>query len=239
MRVVRLVVGIAFVLVVSGCTQEGQANQGTQVASPARSPLPPVSSPSVVPAPDVIDDSAADAPTMIVVRSFGLEVVDSSGGAVATVGYFDAVEGVVEALTHAVGEPPNVDRYPGNLEQSPGTSFTWDGLTVLDSDVTAQHPVTPEWSVLVVGDRAGALPVSTADVVAVGLPQAQVEARVPGALIVPAGDQHDQLWGFTEETRAGYSSTSGDSITHSVCVSLQGPPFVVTSLSAPSINRSN
>lgn len=208
---------IVLVAMLSGCAQPDLPTE------PAPKPLPV--SPSADPDPS---------PAAVIVRALALDLVDTDGEILTSVSYYDPVARVVDGLTQATGTAPSVSEYADDSGRGPGVSYKWDGLKVLDIEQPAVMPETPEWSVVVTGATTGHLSVSTADMVAVGLSRAEVDALVPGALGVPAeGSEETYAFGEAEVTRVGVSTGSGDMVSHRVLFALKGSPLAVVEIVAP------
>lgn len=225
-----IALSIVVVAMLSGCAQL-DASPGPSQGSSNSSNSSPESVPSAESAPAAAPEVASD----IFVRAVGLDVVDTDGDVLVSVSYYDSISQIVDGISDATGVAPVVEGYADGLhDQGPGTSYQWDGLTVLDSDRPAAIPETPEWSVSVTGPTAGELSVSTADMVSVGHSRTEFEALAPGALFVlPDGD--DATYGFAESevTRIGASSGSGDMVSHRVFFTLEGSPLALVKISAP------
>lgn len=192
-------------------------------------------SPAAGPAPAANEQAPSDPPaaaTAILVRSGGLQIVDSAGDVLETVTYFDPIAGVVAVLSTATGSDPVVEKHSGGTESSPGTSYVWDGLLLNDTDVpVAAPPLDPEWYVRVAGPTAGTLSVSTGENVAVGQSQAQVEALVPGTLSTLEVAGFTVMDGRYEVLEVGRSGETA--LHHSTLVRLEGSPLTVTHIMAP------
>ena len=191
--------------------------------------------PAAGPAPAANEQAPSDAPaaaTAILVRSGGLQVVDSAGDVLETVTYFDPIAGVVAVLSTATGSDPVVEKHSGGTESSPGTSYVWDGLLLNDTDMpVAAPPLDPEWHVRVTGPTAGTLSVSTGENVAVGQSQAQVETLVPGTLSTLEVAGFTVMDGRYEVLEVGRSGETA--LHHSTLVRLEGSPLTVTHIIAP------
>ncbi|HYI32388.1 MAG TPA: hypothetical protein VEX88_02900 [Glaciibacter sp.] len=231
----RGLIGLSIVIatMLSGCAQPNVAG----VPPPTGS-----SSPSADPAPSPESSHATNADagpgllhaSAILVRALGLDVVDSAGDILLSASYYDSLDQVVDGLTRATGAAPVVGEFADDLVQGAGTSYQWDGLKVLDHDRPAEMPVTPEWSVVVTGSTAGQLSVSTADLLTIGLSQAEVEELAPGDLAVSSEEGGiPYAAGASEVTRMGASTGSGDMVSQRVLFILKGSPLVLVEMSAP------
>lgn len=202
----------------------------SKAASPAAGPSLAANEPGPTDPPAVA--------TAILVRSGGLQVVDSAGDVLEAVTYFDPIADVVAVLSTATGSDPVVEKHSGGTESSPGTSYVWDGLRLNDTDVpVAAPPLDPEWYVRVAGPTAGTLSVTTGENVAVGQSQAQVETLVPGTLstVEVAGfTVMDGRYELLEVGRIGETA-----VHHSTMVRLEGSPLTVTHIMAPVLDWEN
>lgn len=168
-------------------------------------------------------------------RSDGLQIVTEAGDVLDTATYFDPIADVVSRLSAAIGAEPVVESHGGGMESLSGTYYRWDGLEINDVDADVEAPLNPEWFVRADGPSAGALPLSTADHVAIGQSEAEVEALVPGTLISGTVNQLAVLDG-AYDVRTVAEGSSGTPLTHSVFVRLKGTPLTVTLIAAPSGN---
>jgi hypothetical protein len=231
----RGLIGLSIVIatMLSGCAQPNVAGVPSPAGSSSSADPAPSPESSHATNADAGPDSLHDA-SAIFVRALGLEVVDAAGDILLSASYYDSLDQIVDGLAHATGAAPVVGEFGDDLSQGAGTSYQWDGLTVLDYDRPAEMPVTPEWSVLVTGSTAGQLSVSTADLLTIGLSQAEVEELAPGDLVVPPEDGGiPYAAGASEVTRVGASTGSGDMVSQRVLFILRGSPLVLVEMSAP------
>lgn len=182
-------------------------------------------------------DSEPAAPSVarILVRSDGLQLVSESGDVLSAVAYLDPIDEVVDTLSTAIGTAPEVAPHDGGIESPSGTYYRWDGLQLNDIDAAVVAPTNPEWVVRLNGPSAGAVALSTADHVAVGNSEADVEELVPDTLMPLTVNQETVLDGEYDVRQVG-EGDSGNSLTHSVFVRLSGVPLTVTLIAAPSGN---
>ncbi|TFD85647.1 hypothetical protein [Cryobacterium psychrotolerans] len=205
-------------------------------ASRAASPAP-----AIGPSPSASDPAQTDPPAVaaaILVHSDGLRVVDAAGDVLETVTYFDPIADVVAVLTTAIGSDPVVEAHTGGSESSPGTFYVWDGLLLNDTDEPVAAPrLDPEWHVRVDGPTAGTLAVTTAEHVAVGQSQAEVETLVPGTLSTVEVAGSTVMDGRYELLEVG---KNGETALHHVTfVRLEGSPLTVTTILAPAPDWGN
>jgi len=177
----------------------------------------------------------ASVPTTIVLHSDRLEVVDAAGVQRGSVDYTEPVANAVAILVAATGTQPVVAPSAHVAESDPGTSYSWDGITLTDPVTAVESAWQFDWYAQVDGPSAGALAITTAAGVRVGQTKADVDARAPGALTpveVTGGTAYDGT--FEERTVA--TGASGEAMTYSVRVRVGNAPAVVTTLVAPAQN---
>ncbi|WP_022884177.1 hypothetical protein [Glaciibacter superstes] len=232
-----LVLVAAFSVVIAlsfaGCMPAGSADgidAEPVIGSATPTETPGTSSATATPSADPLL-----APTTILVRSDGLQITNGTGDILESMGYFDPIADVVARITTATGAPPIVIGHPGGIETPPGTNYVWDGLTLNDVDPPVDAPLEPDWYVRVEGPSAGGLSVSTAELVAVGLSETEVQALVPGTLQSFTVSGAPVLDGTYDELSVATSS-EGTDLTHSVFVRLEGSPATVVVILAPAKN---
>lgn len=103
---------------------------GTACASgPSGTAAGPAVTPSSTPTPEV--DPLTTVRT-IVVRPEALELQGESGSQVASLRYDGPLETMLGALSVVLGEDPQPSSYEGGLENPPGETYSWAGLTLVD-----------------------------------------------------------------------------------------------------------
>lgn len=117
-------------LSMAGLLVAGVLLAGTACAAgPSGAAAGPAVTPSATPAPDV--DPLTTART-IVVRPEALEFQAESGSQVASLRYDGPLETMLGALSVVLGEDPVTGSYEGGLENPPGETYSWAGLTLTD-----------------------------------------------------------------------------------------------------------
>lgn len=117
-------------LSMAGLLVAGVLLAGTACAAgPSGAAAGPAVTPSATPAPDV--DPLTTVRTLVV-RPEALELQAESGSQVASLRYDGPLETMLGALSVVLGEDPVTGSYEGGLENPPGETYSWAGLTLVD-----------------------------------------------------------------------------------------------------------
>jgi len=103
----------------------------------------------------------------------------SSDGSTASFSYFDPIEGVIGAVTAAVGADPVVERYSPTVEPGPGTRYDWPGLRIVDEDWPATEPLDSNYYVAFTAPELNGVTLTTVDGIKVGDPAVPLEEKYP------------------------------------------------------------
>ncbi|MDY7528568.1 MULTISPECIES: hypothetical protein [unclassified Cryobacterium] len=219
-------------LMLTACV--GADGASLPAAVPSVSPSTAATDAATAPTRTPMADPASD-PTTIVVHSDRLEVVDAAGVPRGSVDYTEPIAKAVAILVAATGTQPVVAPSAHVAESDPGTSYSWEGITLTDPVTTVESAWQFDWYAQVDGPSSGGLSITTAAGVRVGQTKADVDARAPGVL-TPVDVTGGTAYDATFEERSVATGASGEEMTYSVRVRVGTAPAVVTTFVAPAQN---
>lgn len=117
-------------VILSGCSAPTPPGAAGSESSPPSRPLPS-SSIAASPVPIPTAEPPLELVTGFVARPDALELRDSDGAVVTTLGYMSSPAGAIDALSTVFGGPPVSEEYSGNMHNPPGIYHAW-GDFVLD-----------------------------------------------------------------------------------------------------------
>lgn len=237
-----VVSGRAFVLVgvlsigLSACAGSGEADvapASTASSTPSPTPSP---TPEVTATPTALPDAGA---ASVVVSAEAIDVT-SSDGTTWSLSYFEQTENAISALTSAFGAAPTVGVWEGGIESHPGSTYTWPGLELLDTEWPTVAPTSPEYSVTLTAAEFNGVTLETVDGVQVGDSAADLESAYPdNATRISVGgtpERLDVLLGTIVLPHSDDYPDNDGQLTFSVRVAADDPSGSVDTIGAPSPN---
>lgn len=218
----------------AGSDEPGAGLAPTTSSTPSPTPSPTAAEATATPT--ALPDAAA---ASVVVSAEAIDVTASNGTS-WSLSYFDATENAINALSSVFGAEPAVGVWQGGIESSPGATYTWPGLEILDSEWPTLAPTLPEYRVTLTAAEYNGVSLETVDGVQMGDSAAVLESAYPDtATRISVGDtpeRLDVLLGTVMLPHADDYPTMDGQLTFSVRVAAGDPSGSVDTIGAPMPN---
>ncbi|RZU64213.1 hypothetical protein EV379_0507 [Microterricola gilva] len=155
-------------VMLSGCSAPTQPEAAGADSSPSSRPLPS-SSIAASPVPIPTAEQQLERVAGLVARPDALELRDSDGAVVATLGYMSSPAEAIDVLSTVLGSQPASEEYSGNMHNPPGIYHSW-GDFVLDErlydeqmriDKQLDYLVWPRFAVYFDASASNEMPLSS------------------------------------------------------------------------------
>lgn len=208
-------------------------------SAPSASSTPGATAPAVTSTPSAKPSATPNADVARVVIS--ADAIDvTSGDTNVTLSYFDQTESAIDALSAVFGAGPTVGVWEGGIESSPGATYTWPGLVIIDAGEPTLAPTSPEYRVSVTAAEHNGVSLETVDGVQVGDSASDLESAYPDTAtrisVGGAAERLDVLLGAIVLPHSDDYPEMDGQLTFSVRVAADDPSGLVDVIAAPSPN---